>query len=487
MVLDSTLIGNFMKKFVWSMSLLVLLLNTLWMPLTYAEEYTWDLFEQTDNDVLLEETVEQQGETGGSLQFPVIEENNQDSTGWMVDDRNVFTWEVIEEITWTIAEVNTWTLGADNTWFVFESFTWWMSLNSSWLVVNFSTGNEDVILVDENNFNKEPIKWEAESDNVIVRVVAPVWSFPEWTQLVIKSISDDDTISQKEDQLVEQIEEIKNNTLRVSFDIAFYASWDIEHEIQPVEWKTVSVVFDYKENDKFKDASSDDNLELVVYHLEEDEEEKTQITAQKMNVLWDIDGDESLGNNELLWVVIGNVVGTGELEIEAVDFSVYTLTIIEQNTVTLIASWWDIIWWDSIKNVWCEWDVCEWEIVSSGWFVTLPEATKDNAVFLWWIWGSLTWITSNVNLPEWSVIWQTFTAKFICNYWFIDVADNCELLTDSDRWLVHDIEAQTITIWWGGNKIVIQDRNVWATTYGTTSAAWWSYFQWWNNHGFKAW
>jgi hypothetical protein len=39
------------------------------------------LFEQTDNDVLLEEIVEQQGETGESLQFSVIEENNGDGTG----------------------------------------------------------------------------------------------------------------------------------------------------------------------------------------------------------------------------------------------------------------------------------------------------------------------------------------------------------------------------------------------------------------------
>jgi hypothetical protein len=36
--------------------------------------------------------------------------------------------------------------------------------------------------------------------------------------------------------------------------------------------------------------------------------------------------------------VIGNDINTDGLEIEAVDFSVYTLTIIEQNTVTLIAS-----------------------------------------------------------------------------------------------------------------------------------------------------
>jgi PKD repeat protein len=72
----------------------------------------------------LEEIVEQQGETGESLQFSVIEENNGDGTGWIVGDKGVFTWEVIVEITWTIAEVYTWTLGADNTWFVFESFTW---------------------------------------------------------------------------------------------------------------------------------------------------------------------------------------------------------------------------------------------------------------------------------------------------------------------------------------------------------------------------
>jgi hypothetical protein len=66
-------------------------------------------------------------------------------------------------------------------------------------------------------------------------VVAPKQSFPEGTQLRISTIEEDEEIKEKENQLIQQVEEVTEKSKKVSFDITFYNPEEPEIELQPIE------------------------------------------------------------------------------------------------------------------------------------------------------------------------------------------------------------------------------------------------------------
>ena len=107
-------------------------------------------------------------------------------------------------------------------------------------------------------------------ENVTVKVVAPVESFPEGTKLRINTVRQDRTIAEKEAQLIDQVDDINEDSTMVSFDIAFYNEDTPDVELSPIEGKTVSVVFNYEENEEIKEAAqTTNNDEIKIYHLEE--------------------------------------------------------------------------------------------------------------------------------------------------------------------------------------------------------------------------
>ena len=185
-----------------------------------------------------------------------------------------------------------------------------------------------------------------------------------------------------------------------------------------------------------------------------------------------------------------------EIEILATDFSVYVLTLSNDNTITLTLDPgdWTIITWDNIivNEQWI------WTITSVDGNVTLPNATRANYVFVWWY----TSQTSSLQSFAWNG-WDeyhvntdiTLYAKW-CNDWYTINTDkticilewNLKTILDQNpnfTWWEKEIP---MPLWWTNEEdpisIVMMDRNLWASTHGTESNAWWYYYQWWNNYWF---
>ncbi|MBQ9554258.1 hypothetical protein IJU97_04890 [bacterium] len=177
--------------------------------------------------------------------------------------------------------------------------------------------------------NSEIITGSATYSGVVVKVSAPVESFPEGTVLKIKNVKQDKSIKTKEDVLLEQVEEIGEDTTKVSFDISFIYNG---FEVQPVEGKNVSVVFDYENNEEFKKAAEDKNIDLVVYHVENNEEKVEKIDIKTVEeVKREVKQDLT---EEYKEVIEENHEGDANVGIVANEFSVYTLTITVSNEAT---------------------------------------------------------------------------------------------------------------------------------------------------------
>ena len=348
----------------------------------------------------------------------------------------------------------------------------------------------------ENNLNKEEIVWELEHDGVVVKVITPVGSFYEGTEPRIKVITEDDWLDDVKDEIADSQDNVSKESKMVAFDISFmYKVWTGEIEVQPVEGKTVKVLFDYKLNDDFLDAETDENQEVKVFHLEENKEtteedidsEQWEIVEEVKTTVVDVTNEEES-------------VGTWLIVADWESFSIYVLTLVESNNSDIITLDWNGWVLDddtNITNLECDdqTNICTWDISSLDENIVFPNATKQHAVFLWWI-GSWTdtWLdslTKNPVLSTWIVAGHTYKAKYTCDYGYVDIDNVCVLLADApSTWLVYDSESQTITVWWivGGVKkrYTIQDRNVWATVTWAASTVpeWsiWKLFQWWNNY-----
>ena len=118
-----------MKRIVWSISLLILLLNTLWIPLTYAEEYAQES-EKTEviGDIPTDDVVENDEGEEQSPQFPVNEnfDNDQEPeidpvepVNLVVENPEELEVSVVDEWSWGVVEHPVVNPEDDTTW------SWW--------------------------------------------------------------------------------------------------------------------------------------------------------------------------------------------------------------------------------------------------------------------------------------------------------------------------------------------------------------------------
>ena len=310
-----------MRKVLGSLSLLVLLLNALLTPITYAWEYEEIIVITSDSQ---KNQVEENGEEEDSSEFSVEEKNwDEENTGWIVDDWNGLTWDIvelgtgeIEDATWENEVIFTWFDVEDITWTSFDVLSWVSKVPSwSWDI------SEEII-----EYNSESIIWERTYDNVTVRVEALSWIFPEWTELVIEPIKWWN-LSNLKDQLVEEKKEIKKDTTVVAFDITFIYSWE---EVQPKDWEKVKVTFDYSNNKDLVKADKDEAQEVKVFHIEDKDEEWNELEKEEQKI---VDVTNKVESKEE-WIAVAD----GE------SFSIYAVVTViwepETVQVTYNLSWW---------------------------------------------------------------------------------------------------------------------------------------------------
>ena len=136
--------------------------------------------------------------------------------------------------------------------------------------VFWNTGKE--ISQARENLNQEEITWEETYNGVRVSVKAPVESFPVNTKLKITPIIKNADLEDIKDKISET-EDVSDEV--VAFDISFLyilESWE-EIELQPLEWKTVEVSFDYTDNDELKKADNTTEEQLKLFHVKDKDEE----------------------------------------------------------------------------------------------------------------------------------------------------------------------------------------------------------------------
>ena len=204
---------------------------------------------------------------------------------------------------------------------------------NSWVIENDETientaedkeFNEENI---ENEMNEsEEIEWEDSYEWVQVHVYAQEWAFPKWTTLEINPIKEKAAISDIQD-IIEEQQEIERTEKLIAFDITFLYSWE---EIQPVEWKTVQVTFNYENNNILKAAEENEDQEVKVYHLNDIDDNWEKIEEIKETKVEDVEINEEKSEEENVIVV------------DAESFSVYTIVVqvIEEQLINF--EYWEI-------------------------------------------------------------------------------------------------------------------------------------------------
>jgi len=255
--------------------------------------------------------------------------------------------------------------------------------------------------------NSKEITWQVIYNDVTLKVSAPVESFPEGTVLKIKTLEDDDSmttfdITLKEVILMTQVDKVELDAPMASFDISFYAPDDTEflEELQPAEWKYVSVVFDYTDNDEF--TTPKDEWLLAVYHMEDND-------YTSYATLVDVKNSEETKKTK-----------SDSIGIYANALSVYILTVVsdldEENgsTITFDAGTGGFIVENEnivLESDWTTSDIITWKILSKDDTITLPDVKvaswhrfgwwyRDNK-FLWNAWDLFKlWNSNNTKTRE---------------------------------------------------------------------------------------
>ena len=258
---------------------------------------------------------------------------------------------------------------------IYKEKHWW----NEWDRLPLVAKAEEVV-----KLNTQEITWQVTYNDVTLKVSAPVGSFPEWTVLKIKTLGDDDSITTfditlKEVILLTQVDNVELDAPMASFDISFYAPDDTEFitELQPAEWKYISVVFDYANNDEFK--STDDEWFLAVYHMEDSD------STSFANLVSIKDWEEAKENTK-----------SDSIGIYANTLSVYILTIVsdlddevskDNQTIMFDAgTGWFIVEDENIvlESTWATSDIITWKIVSKDNAITLPDVQLSWNIFWWW-------------------------------------------------------------------------------------------------------
>ena len=246
--------------------------------------------------------------------------------------------------------------------------------------------------------NEKDIKWQVTYNDVTLKVSAPAGSFPEWTVLKIKTLWDDDSmttfdITLKEVILMTQIDKVEYDAPMASFDISFYAPDDTNflEELQPAEWKYVSVTFDYTDSQSFKEPENE--WFLAVYHMEENDE--TSIA----NLVGIKDSEETKTDTK-----------PDSISIYANTLSVYILTIVSDldedvsdnnRTITFDAGYGGFLIENEniiLSSAWNIDSTYTWKILSKNNAITLPNVKVSSWYNFWW------WYSENIYLwNEWTI------------------------------------------------------------------------------------
>ena len=259
---------------------------------------------------------------------------------------------------------------------IYKDKHWW----NEWETLPLIAKNEDVI-----KMNAKEITWQVAYNGVTLKVSAPAWSFPEWTVLKIKTLEDDDSmttfdITLKEVILMTQVDSVEYDAPMASFDISFYDARDTEflEELQPAEGKYVSVVFDYSDNEEFK--NSEDEWFLAIYHMEDNDD--TSVAN-----LVSVKGSEDMDKN----------TKSDSMSIYANALSIYILTVVsdldediseENEKISFDAGYgWFIALSDEIvlSSTWTEPNATyTWKILSQNNEITLPDIQIMSWYNFWW-------------------------------------------------------------------------------------------------------
>ena len=229
--------------------------------------------------------------------------------------------------------------------------------------------------------NALEITWTATYDNVTVNVIAPIWSFKEWTTLEIRAIENEVEVKNVEDTIVNKVDEIEKKPVFVAFDISFIDP-DTKQEVQPLSW-SVSVSFDYKAN---QSLMVDEEKNVSVYHINDKDEN------------W----EELKNEDEIKVDKVENIeiVDTWVIQTDVYNFSVYVLTLSENSgiVITLDPNWGTFV---GNPNITVDEDGI-WTIVSSWWFIQLPAVYKDGYYLEWWYnWENrVWWIFDEIEVSE---------------------------------------------------------------------------------------
>ena len=304
---------------------------------------------------------------------------------------------------------------------IYKDKHWWNERDTLPLVAK----EEDVV---KKKMNSKEITWQVTYNDVILNVVAPVDSFPEWTVLKIKTLGDEDStttfdITFKEVILMTQVDKVEYDAPMASFDISFYAYGDTEfiEELQPAEWKSVSVTFDYANNIEFNNP--DDEWFLAIYHMEDNDETSVANLVSVENPEWDSTKPDSMSiyaNTLSVYIltivsdldeeVSGNSktitfdTGTGSFIVNNDDIilsstwmeidATYTWKIIAKNNEIILPevkllSWYNFWWWyNGNKLLWNPWSIFKlWISNDSEW----EESDSDIKIYACVYWDEFTW------------------------------------------------------------------------------------------------
>lgn len=289
----------------------------------------------------------------------------------------------------------------DNAQEIYKDKHWWNEWDNLPLIAK----------VDEvKEMNKEEITWQVTYNDVTLKVSAPAGSFPEWTILKIKTLEDDDSmttfdITFKEVILMTQVDKVEYDAPMASFDISFYDPNDTEfiNELQPAEWKSVSVTFDYANNKNFKDP--EDEWFLAIYHMEDNDD----VSVANLVSVKDLEGTRENTKSD-------------SMSIYANTLSVYILTIVSDldedtlennDTITIDAGYGGFIVSDEnivLSATWIDIDsTYTWKILSKDNAIILPEVKVTSWYTFWWwfSWNMFIW-------NAWSLlkIWDIDNSKW---------------------------------------------------------------------------
>ena len=414
---------NTKEKILSILMLLALMANNLLYPINYVAA-------QDSGDVEIIETSIEGENLDVELDVPVsddilelenpdnvLEENwNDVILSW---DNEELTWNDSilswnnEELTWndSVLSWDNWEPTRDDTVLNWNESSLTPSAEDfTWNIEESIWGDETWKSLDElerirETLNDTEISGQETYKKITVNVKSPAGTFPEGTELRISPITTRKEIKEIKEQLVDSQENIVEEPELVAFDISFIyilSDWT-EVELQPKDGESVQVTFDYSNNKTFKKAEADDSQTIEVYHINDKDEnwekvEKWEETVEKIEI-------NQTASEEI----------DSALVIDAENFSIYVLTLSEDNTITLTLNpWvWEIVAREDIE-------INDWIgiITSTDGDVVLPWATNTWYVFngwhttswdyIWTSWDSYH-ITGNTTLyGKWKLPWTVW-------------------------------------------------------------------------------